>query len=265
MRAWRKTVRAPRRGGGHRRARRAGSRSRAPTTRSASGCGATRACPTTRGRRSSSRASCCRSCRCRRRATGATGAARELRRRRDAAAGPGRRGRRSSSRATSRRSDRRAGATSRRGPASRSATSREALARLETVSYRDERDTELLDLPGQPLPPASTPLPVRFLARWDQALLAYADRERIIPPGVAAAEAHALGRSDGDRRRPRRRELEARALGEGREGRHRAAPRDPPLGARRDPRRGGAHRAVLRARRAARRGRPTPRSSRCAS
>lgn len=58
----------------------------------------------------------------------------------------------------------------------------EALARIGTVSYRDERGTELLDLPGQPLPPASTPLPVRFLARWDQPLLAYADRDRIIPP-----------------------------------------------------------------------------------
>ena len=58
----------------------------------------------------------------------------------------------------------------------------EAFERMETVSYRDERGVELLDLPGQPLPPASTPLAPRFLARWDQALLAYADRDRIIPP-----------------------------------------------------------------------------------
>jgi hypothetical protein len=56
-----------------------------------------------------------------------------------------------------------------------------AWERLETVSYRDENGTELLDLPGQPLPPASTKLPVRLLARWEQPLLAYADRERIIP------------------------------------------------------------------------------------
>jgi len=56
-----------------------------------------------------------------------------------------------------------------------------AFERLETVSFEDEHGVELLDIPGQPLPSASTPLPPRFLARWDQALLAYADRERIIP------------------------------------------------------------------------------------
>ena len=60
----------------------------------------------------------------------------------------------------------------------------DAWERLDTVSYRDEQGTELLDLPGQPLPPASTPLPVRFLGRWEQPLLAYADRERIMPPEV---------------------------------------------------------------------------------
>lgn len=60
----------------------------------------------------------------------------------------------------------------------------DAWARLETVSYRDEQGTELFDLPDQPLPPASTPLPVRLLAHWDQPLLAYADRDRIIPPEV---------------------------------------------------------------------------------
>jgi Winged helix DNA-binding domain len=60
----------------------------------------------------------------------------------------------------------------------------EAWTRVSTVSYRDEHGTELFDLPGEPLPPASTPLPVRLLANWDQPLLAYADRERIIPPEV---------------------------------------------------------------------------------
>jgi len=60
----------------------------------------------------------------------------------------------------------------------------EAWERLRTVSYRDERGMELLDLPGAPLPPAGTRLPVRFLARWDQVVLAYADRDRIIPPAL---------------------------------------------------------------------------------
>jgi hypothetical protein len=57
-----------------------------------------------------------------------------------------------------------------------------AWERLPTVPFRDENGIELLDLPGQPLPPASTKPPVRFLARWDQVLLAYDDRDRIIPP-----------------------------------------------------------------------------------
>jgi len=61
-----------------------------------------------------------------------------------------------------------------------------AFERVPTVSYRDEHGVELLDLPGRPLPPASTKLPPRFLARWDQALLAYADRDRIIPPALLA-------------------------------------------------------------------------------
>jgi Winged helix DNA-binding domain len=56
-----------------------------------------------------------------------------------------------------------------------------ALETLTTVTYRDEAGTELLDLPRAPLPPASTQPPVRLLAPWDQPLLAYADRERIIP------------------------------------------------------------------------------------
>jgi hypothetical protein len=58
----------------------------------------------------------------------------------------------------------------------------DAWERIETVSYRDEQGRTLLDLPGQPLPPADTPVPPRLLGHWDQALLAYQDRERIIPP-----------------------------------------------------------------------------------
>ena len=58
----------------------------------------------------------------------------------------------------------------------------EAWTRLPVLTYRDERGAELLDLPGLPLPPASTALPVRLLANWDQPLLAHAERERILPP-----------------------------------------------------------------------------------
>ena len=54
--------------------------------------------------------------------------------------------------------------------------------RVETVSYRDEQGRELLDLPGQSIARADTPLPPRLLGHWEQALLAYQDRERIIPP-----------------------------------------------------------------------------------
>ena len=60
--------------------------------------------------------------------------------------------------------------------------------RLATVSYEDERGVELLDLPGAPLPPADTELPPRFLAHWDQPLLAHADRERIMAPEVQALQ-----------------------------------------------------------------------------
>jgi hypothetical protein len=58
----------------------------------------------------------------------------------------------------------------------------EALERLPTMSFLDEKGTELLDLPRQPRPPGDTRLPVRFLARWDQALIGYSDRDRILPP-----------------------------------------------------------------------------------
>jgi Winged helix DNA-binding domain len=63
-----------------------------------------------------------------------------------------------------------------------------AWERLETVRYRDEHGVELHDLPGAPLPPADTELPPRFLAHWDQPLLAYADRERIMAPEIQALQ-----------------------------------------------------------------------------
>jgi len=60
----------------------------------------------------------------------------------------------------------------------------EALAGMRLVAYRDAAGVELLDLPGQPLPGAGVELPVRLLAHWDQPLLAYADRERILPAAL---------------------------------------------------------------------------------
>jgi Winged helix DNA-binding domain len=64
----------------------------------------------------------------------------------------------------------------------------EAWDRVATVTYADEQGVELLDLPGAPLPPADTALPPRFLAHWDQPLLAYADRERIMAPEIQALQ-----------------------------------------------------------------------------
>jgi hypothetical protein len=58
----------------------------------------------------------------------------------------------------------------------------EALDALEPLRrVRDEKGRELLDLPRAPLPPADTPAPVRFLPKWDNTLLAHADRTRVLP------------------------------------------------------------------------------------
>ena len=47
-------------------------------------------------------------------------------------------------------------------------------------TYRSEEDKELFDVARAPLPPADTPAPVRFLPKWDNTLLAFADRRRVI-------------------------------------------------------------------------------------
>ncbi|MFC6091285.1 winged helix DNA-binding domain-containing protein [Saccharothrix lopnurensis] len=55
-----------------------------------------------------------------------------------------------------------------------------AAVREELVRFRDERGRELLDLPDAPRPDPDTPAPVRFLPAFDNAILGYHDRDRII-------------------------------------------------------------------------------------
>lgn len=55
-----------------------------------------------------------------------------------------------------------------------------AAIREELVTFRDGRGREMLDLPDAPRPDPGTPAPVRFLPAFDNAILGYHDRSRII-------------------------------------------------------------------------------------
>ncbi len=62
-----------------------------------------------------------------------------------------------------------------------------ALAALEPRRLTDARGRELFDLPRAPLPrpeEVATP-PVRFLPKWDAAVISHRDRTRILPAGFA--------------------------------------------------------------------------------
>ena len=57
-----------------------------------------------------------------------------------------------------------------------------ALDLLEPLRrFRDQHGRELLDVPRAPLPEPHTPVPVRYLPKWDNVLLSFADRTRVLP------------------------------------------------------------------------------------
>lgn len=56
-----------------------------------------------------------------------------------------------------------------------------ALESLDLVTFQTDDGRKLVDLAGAPRPDATVPAPVRFLPKWDNLLLAYDRRERVLP------------------------------------------------------------------------------------
>jgi hypothetical protein len=59
-----------------------------------------------------------------------------------------------------------------------------ALDSLELVTFQAEDGRRLVDLAAAPRPDPGPPAPVRFLPKWDNLLLAYDRRERVLPDAL---------------------------------------------------------------------------------
>ena len=88
-----------------------------------------------------------------------------------------------------------------------------ALESIRLRRFADEEGRELIDLPRAPLADGDERAPIRFLSRWDELLIAHADRRRVLPEEHAMTEARARRRAGRARRRLRRRNVEERRQG----------------------------------------------------